>query len=162
MENNKNVNSFIKDLENKIILDEKKLEEIEKQKQNILGLIDYIKNLQVLLMKKDSDEGAIIRCNIGNGIYMNGKINKENKKILINIGHDVYVDMSYTEAIDNLLNQEKIIEKRIILIKKELVKNKSYIKLTKGINETLIKHQLLEGNLINNEQKDENQDKFNI
>ena len=162
MENNKNVDSFINDLESKIILDEKKLEEIEKQKQNILGLIDYIKNLQVLLMKKDTDEGSIIRCNIGNGIYMNGKLNKENKKILINIGHDVYVDMSYPEAIDNLLNQEKIIEKRIIIIKKELVKNKSYIKLTKGINETLIKHQLLEGNLIKNEQKDENQDKFNI
>ena len=162
MENNKNVDSFINDLESKIILDEKKLEEIEKQKQNILGLIDYIKNLQVLLMKKDTEEGSIIRCNIGNGIYMNGKLNKENKKILINIGHDVYVDMSYPEAIDNLLNQEKIIEKRIIIIKKELVKNKSYIKLTKGINETLIKHQLLEGNLINNEQKDENQDKFNI
>ena len=162
MENNKNVDSFINDLESKIVLDEKKLEEIEKQKQNILGLIDYIKNLQVLLMKKDTDEGSIIRCNIGDGIYMNGKLNKENKKILINIGHDVYVDMSYPEAIDNLLNQEKIIEKRIIIIKKELVKNKSYIKLTKGINETLIKHQLLEGNLINNEQKDENQDKFNI
>ena len=162
MENNKNVDSFINDLENKIILDEKKLEEIEKQKQNILGLIDYIKNLQVLLMKKDTDEGSIIRCNIGDGIYMNGKLNKENKKILINIGHDVYVDMSYPEAIDNLLNQEKIIEKRIIIIKKELVKNKSYIKLTKGINETLIKHQLLEGNFIKNEPKDESQDKFNI
>ena len=162
MENNKNVDSFINDLENKIILDEKKLEEIEKQKQNILGLIDYIKNLQVLLMKKDTDEGSIIRCNIGDGIYMNGKLNKENKKILINIGHDVYVDMSYPEAIDNLLNQEKIIEKRIIIIKKELVKNKSYIKLTKGINETLIKHQLLEGNLIQKEQKDESREKFNI
>ena len=162
MENNKNVDSFINDLESKIILDEKKLEEIEKQKQNILGLIDYIKNLQVLLMKKDTDEGSIIRCNIGNGIYMNGKLNKENKKILINIGHDVYVDMSYPEAIDNLLNQEKIIEKRIIIIKKELVKNKSYIKLTKGINETLIKHQLLEGNLIQKEQKDESLEKFNI
>ncbi len=162
MENNKNVDSFINDLENKIILDEKKLEEIEKQKQNILGLIDYIKNLQVLLMKKDTDEGSIIRCNIGDGIYMNGKLNKENKKILINIGHDVYVDMSYPEAIDNLLNQEKIIEKRIIIIKKELVKNKSYIKLTKGINETLIKHQLLEGNLIQKEQKDESLEKFNI
>ena len=162
MENNKNVDSFINDLESKIILDEKKLEEIENQKQNILGLIDYIKNLQVLLMKKDTDEGSIIRCNIGDGIYMNGKLNKENKKILINIGHDVYVDMSYPEAIDNLLNQEKIIEKRIIIIKKELVKNKSYIKLTKGINETLIKHQLLEGNFIKNEPKDESQDKFNI
>ena len=162
MENNKNVDSFINDLESKIILDEKKLEEIEKQKQNILGLIDYIKNLQVLLMKKDTDEGSIIRCNIGDGIYMNGKLNKENKKILINIGHDVYVDMSYPEAIDNLLNQEKIIEKRIIIIKKELVKNKSYIKLTKGINETLIKHQLLEGNLIQKEQKDESLEKFNI
>ena len=162
MENNKNVDSFINDLESKIVLDEKKLEEIEKQKQNILGLIDYIKNLQVLLMKKDTEEGSIIRCNIGNGIYMNGKLNKDNKKILINIGHDVYVDMSYPEAIDNLLNQEKIIEKRIIIIKKELVKNKSYIKLTKGINETLIKHQLLEGNLIQKEQKDESLEKFNI
>ena len=162
MENNKNVDSFINDLENKIILDEKKLEEIEKQKQNILGLIDYIKNLQVLLMKKDTEEGSIIRCNIGNGIYMKGKLNKDNKKILINIGHDVYADMSYPEAIDNLLNQEKIIEKRIIIIKKELVKNKSYIKLTKGINETLIKHQLLEGNLIQKEQKDESLEKFNI
>ena len=162
MENNKNVDSFINDLESKIVLDEKKLEEIEKQKQNILGLIDYIKNLQVLLMKKDTEEGSIIRCNIGNGIYMNGKLNKDNKKILINIGHDVYVDMSYPEAIDNLLNQEKIIEKRIIIIKKELVKNKSYIKLTKGINETLIKHQLLEGNLIQKEQKGESLDKFNI
>ena len=149
-------------MESKIILDEKKLEEFEKQKQNILGLIDYIKNLQVLLMKQDTDEGSIIKCNIGNGIYMNGKLSKTNKKILINIGHDVYVDMSYPEAIDNLLNQEKIIEKRIIIIKKELVKNKSYIKLTKGINETLIKHQLLEGNLVQNEPKKENIEKFNI
>ena len=162
MENNKNVNSFISDLENKIILDEKKLEDFEKQKRNISGLIEYIKNLQVLLMKEDTDEGSIIRCNIGNGIYMNGKLNKKNKKILINIGHDVYVDMDYPEAIENLLNQEKIIEKRIIIVKKELIKNKSYIKLTKGINETLIKHQLLEGNLVKNEQKQENQENFNI
>ncbi len=164
MEKNKNVNSFITDLENKIILDEKKLEDFEKQKHNILCLIDYIKNLQVLLMKPDTDEGSIIQCNIGNGIYMNGKLNKRNKKILINIGHDVYVDMSYPEAIDNLLNQEKIIEKRILLIRKELVKNKSYIKLTKGINETLVKHQLLEGNLIQNvdSKKEEGDNGFNI
>ena len=160
MEKNKNVNSFINDLESKVILDEKKLEEYEKQKQNILGLIDYIKNLQVLLIKEDNDEGAIIKCDIGNGIYMDGKLNKKDKKILINIGHDVYVDMSYPEAIDNLLNQEKIIEKRILIVKKELVKNKSYIKLTKGINDTLIKHQMLEGNLVENisnkEEKDNN------
>ena len=162
MENNKNVNTFINDLESKIILDEKKLEEFEEQKQNILGLIDYIKNLQSLLMKEDTEEGSIIRCDIGNGIYMNGKLNKKNKKILINIGHDVYVDMSYPEAIDNLLNQEKILEKRIIIVKKEIIKNKSYIKLTKGINDTLIKHQLLEGNLVQSEQKQEQQDNFNL
>ena len=162
MENNKNVNTFINDLESKIILDEKKLEEFEKQKQNILGLIDYIKNLQSLLMKEDTEEGSIIRCDIGNGIYINGKLNKKNKKILINIGHDVYVDMSYPEAIDNLLNQKKILEKRIIIAKKEIIKNKSYIKLTKGINDTLIKHQLLEGNLVQCEQKQEQQDNFNL
>ena len=78
----------------------------------------------------------------------------------------MYVDMSYPEAIENLLTQEKIIEKRILLINKELIKNKSYIKLTKGINETLVKHQLLEGNLIQsetmNEKKDENNSNFNI
>ena len=153
MENNKNVNSFISDLDNKIIFDEKKLEDLEKQKTNILGLIEYIKNLQFLLMKEDTDEGSIIKCDIGNGIYMNGKLNKKNKNILINIGHDVYVDMSYPEAIDNLLNQEKIIEKRIIIVKKEIIKNKSYVKLTKGINDTLIKHQMLEGNLVQNGQK---------
>ena len=164
MEKNKNVNAFISDLENKIILDEKKLEDFEKQKHNILCLIDYIKNLQVLLMKPDTDEGSIIQCNIGNGIYMNGKLNKSNKQIIINIGHDVYVEMSYPEAIDNLLNQTKIIDKRILLIKKELVKNKSYIKLTKGINETLVKHQLLEGNLVQNvdSKKEEGDNSFNI
>ena len=162
MEKNKNVDSFINDLENKIILDEKKLEEFEKQKQNIIGLIEYIKNLQVLLMKPETEEGSIIKCNIGNGIYMDGKLNKENKKIIINIGHDVYVDMDYPEAIENLLNQQKIIEKRILLVKKELVKNKSYIKLTKGINETLIKHQFLEGNLVKKEKKTEDEGNFNI
>ena len=164
MEKNKNVNAFLSDLENKIILDEKKLEDFEKQKHNILCLIDYIKNLQVLLMKPDTDEGSIIQCNIGNGIYMNGKLNKSNKQIIINIGHDVYVEMSYPEAIDNLLNQTKIIDKRILLIRKELVKNKSYIKLTKGINETLVKHQLLEGNLVQNidSKKEEGDISFNI
>ena len=162
MEKNKNVDSFINDLENKIILDEKKLEEFEKQKQNIIGLIEYIKNLQVLLMKPETEEGSIIKCNIGNGIYMDGKLNKENKKIIINIGHDVYVDMDYPEAIENLLIQQKIIEKRILLVKKELVKNKSYIKLTKGINETLIKHQFLEGNLVQKEKKGEDEGNFNI
>ena len=163
MENNKNVNSFINDLESKIILDEKKLEDLEKQKTNILGLIEYITNLQGLLMKEDTDEGAIIKCDIGNGIYTDGKLNKKNKKILINIGHDVFVDMTFPEAIDNLLNQEKIIEKRILIVKKEIVKNKSYNKLTKGINDTLIKHQLLEGNLVQNEQKEEEvNNNFNI
>ena len=162
MEKNKNVDSFINDLENKIILDEKKLEEFEKQKQNIIGLIEYIKNLQVLLMKPETEEGSIIKCNIGNGIYMDGKLNKKNKKIIINIGHNVYVDMDYPEAIENLLIQQKIIEKRILLVKKELVKNKSYIKLTKGINETLIKHQFLEGNLVQKDKKGEDEGNFNI
>ena len=161
MENNNNVNSFIKDLEGKIVLDENKLEELEKKKQNIIGLIDYIKNLQILLGNEKDDEGSIIRCDIGDGVYVNGKLNKKNKKILINIGKDVYVDLTSPEAIDNLLTQQKIIEKRIIIIKKELVKNKSYIKLTKGINETLIKHQLLEGNMLKNE-KNQSSDNFNI
>ena len=151
---NNNANSFINDLESKIIIDEEKLKELENKKHNISGLIDYIKNLQVLLNNEEDDNGSIIRCDIGDGIYVNGKLNKNNKKILINIGRDVYVELTFVEAIDNLLNQEKIIDKRIILVKNELIKNKSYKKLAKGINETLVKHQLLEGNLIHKEKKE--------
>ena len=153
MENNNNVDLFIKDLENKIILDERKLEELNNKSKNISGLIEYIKNLQILLKNEENEDGSIIRCDIGDGVYINGKLNKKNKKILINIGRDIYVDLSYPEAIDNLINQQKIIEKKIIIIKNEIIKNKSYKKLTKGINETLLKHQLLEGNMINTEKK---------
>ena len=160
MENNNNVDTFIKDLESKIILDEKKIEELENKKINIIGLIDYIKNLQVLLNNEKEENGSIIRCDIGDGIFINGKLNKNNKKILINIGKDVYVDLTYPEAIDNLLNQQKVIEKRIFLFKNELIKNRSYKKLTKGINDTLLKHQLLEGNLIKKEEKNENSENF--
>ena len=150
-----NVNSFISDLESKIILDEEKLKEMENKKQNISGLIDYIKNLQILLNNEKEDNNSIIRCDIGDGIYLNGKLDKNNKKILINIGKDVYVELTFVEAIDNLLTQQRLIEKRIILIKNELIKNKSYKKLAKGINETLVKHQLLEGNYIQKEKKDD-------
>ena len=153
MENNNNVDLFIKDLENKIILDERKLEELNNKSKNISELIEYIKNLQILLKNEENEDGSIIRCDIGDGVYINGKLNKKNKKILINIGRDIYVDLSYPEAIDNLINQQKIIEKKIINIKNEIIKNKSYKKLTKGINETLVKHQLLEGNMINTEKK---------
>ena len=153
MENNNNVDLFIKDLENKIILDERKLEELNNKSKNISELIEYIKNLQILLKNEENEDGSIIRCDIGDGVYINGKLNKKNKKILINIGRDIYVDLSYPEAIDNLINQQKIIEKKIIIIKNEIIKNKSYKKLTKGINETLVKHQLLEGNMINTEKK---------
>ena len=153
MENNNNVDLFIKDLENKIILDERKLEELNNKSKNISGLIEYIKNLQILLKNEENEDGSIIRCDIGDGVYINGKMNKKNKKILVNIGRDIYVDLSYPEAIDNLINQQKIIEKKIIIIKNEIIKNKSYKKLTKGINETLVKHQLLEGNMINTEKK---------
>ena len=101
--NKDNVNSFISDLESKIILDEEKLKEMENKKENISGLIDYIKNLQILLNNEKEDNNSIIRCDIGDGIYLNGKLDKNNKKILINIGRDVYVELTYVEAIDNLL-----------------------------------------------------------
>ena len=155
MENN-NVDLFIRDLESKIILDERKLEEMENKKQNILSLIEYIKNLQVLMMNEKDDNGSIIRCDLGNGVFVNGKLNKNNKTILINVGSNVYVELTYSEAIDNLLIQLNIVEKKIIIIKKELIKNKSYKKLTKGINETLVKHQLLEGNMLKNDKNQNN------
>ena len=78
---------------------------------------------------------------------------------MINIGKDIYIDLTFPEAIENLLNQQKIIDKKIIVLKNEIIKNKAYKKLTKGMNETLVKHQLLEGNLI---QKEKNQDTGNF
>ena len=161
MENN-NVDLFIRDLESKIILDERKLEEMENKKQNILSLIEYIKNLQVLMMNEKDDNGSIIRCDLGNGVLVNGKLNKNNKTILINVGSNVYVELTYSEAIDNLLIQLNIVEKKIIIIKKELIKNKSYKKLTKGINETLVKHQLLEGNMLKKDKNQNNNNNFMI
>ena len=150
-----NVNLFIESLKNKIIIDEKKVEQLTSQKNDIQGLIDYIKNLQILTNNEQK-----IKCDIGNGVYINAKLNNiKTKKILINIGQDVYVDLSYVEAIDNLLHQEKIIDKKLILLNNELIKNKAYVKLTKGINQTLKKHQILEGNLVSNEENvDENLD----
>ena len=143
-----NVNLFIQSLKNKIITDEKKVEELISQKNNIQGLIDYIKNLQIL-----TNNDQQIKCDIGSGVYINAKLNNiKTKKILINIGQDVYVDLTFVEAIDNLLHQEKIIDKKLILLNNELTKNKAYVKLTKGINQTLQKHQILEGNLLNNEE----------
>ena len=143
-----NVNLFIQSLKNKIITDEKKVEELISQKNNIQGLIDYIKNLQIL-----TNNDQQIKCDIGSGVYINAKLNNiKTKKILINIGQDVYIDLTFVEAIDNLLHQEKIIDKKLILLNNELTKNKAYVKLTKGINQTLQKHQILEGNLLNNEE----------
>ena len=142
------MNLFIQSLKNKIITDEKKVEELISQKNNIQGLIDYIKNLQIL-----TNNDQQIKCDIGSGVYINAKLNNiKTKKILINIGQDVYVDLTFVEAIDNLLHQEKIIDKKLILLNNELTKNKAYVKLTKGINQTLQKHQILEGNLLNNEE----------
>ena len=162
MENNENVDIFIKDLERKINIDEKQLEEAESKKQNILSLIEYIKNLQNLLLDKKDEESSVIRCDIGDGVYINGKLNKETKKILINVGSNVYVDLTYPEAIDNLLIQKSKIEKKIVVIRNELIKNKSYIKLTKGIKDTLFKHQLLEGNMVKPDKNEILDNAFNI
>ena len=82
-------------------------------------------------------------------------IAKEALKILKD---DKYRKKLGKEARESMKNRKNIlIAKRWVKLLLSVYKGdyKSYNKLTKGINDTLIKHQLLEGNLVQSEQKEE-------
>lgn len=143
----KNYDLFISSLKQKINIDENSIESLKKKSKSMTQLIDYINTL--IKLNKTSHE---IEIDIGNGVYVKSKQDTSSKSIIINIGVNVYIDLPYEEAKEIILKQKDIIEKKIYLIEKEIIKNNSYIKLTQTLSQSLKKHQLLEGNYDENKE----------
>ena len=57
--------------------------------------------------------------------------------MIFNIGLDVYVEMDYDQVEKILIKRKDIIVKRAELLKAEMIKNKSYYKLTKDLSNQL-------------------------
>ena len=148
----KNYDLFISSLKQKINIDENSIQTLKKKIKSMTQLIDYLNTL--IHLNKTSHE---IEIDIGNGVYVKSKQDTSSKTIIINIGVNVYIELPYEEAKEIIFKQKDIIEKKIYLIEKEIIKNKSYIKLTQSLSQSLKKHQLLEGNYDEN-----NEMNFNI
>ncbi len=146
----KHYDLFISSLKQKINIDENSIENFKKKSKSMTQLIDYINTL--IKLNKTSHE---IEIDIGNGVYVKSKQDTSSKTIIINIGVNVYIELPYKEAKEIIFKQKDIIEKKIYLIEKEIVKNKSYIKLTQNLSQSLKKHQLLEGNYDENNEIEE-------
>ena len=146
----KNYDLFISSLKQKINIDENSIKNFKKKSKSMTQLIDYINTL--IKLNKTSHE---IEIDIGNGVYVKSKQDTSSKTIIINIGVNVYIELPYEEAKEIIFKQKDIIEKKIYLIEKEIVKNKSYIKLTQSLSQSLKKHQLLEGNYDENNEIEE-------
>lgn len=48
----------------------------------------------------------------------------------MNIGADVYIEMNYKDALLLIENKEGVIQRKIQIINEQIIKNKTYIKLT--------------------------------
>ena len=127
----KNYDLFISSLKQKINIDENSIQTLKKKIKSMTQLIDYLNTL--IHLNKTSHE---IEIDIGNGIYVKSKKDSSSKSIIINIGVNIYIDLPYENA-------------------KEIIKNKSYIKLTQILSQSLKKHQLLEGNYDEKKEIDE-------
>ena len=143
----KNYDLFISSLKQKINIDENSIQTLKKKIKSMTQLIDYLNTL--IHLNKTSHE---IEIDIGNGIYVKSKKDSSSKSIIINIGVNIYIDLPYENAKEIIFKQKDIIEKKIYLIEKEIIKNKSYIKLTQTLSQSLKKHQLLEGNYDENKE----------
>lgn len=150
MNSKKDYDLFVSSLKQKINIDEKAIEKFKKKVKSMTELINYIETL--IKIDKDSHE---IEANIGKGVFVKAIQNTSSKSIIVNIGINIYVDLPYEEAIKVILKQKDITEKKIYLLEKEIIKNKSYIKLTKTLSESLKKHQLLDGNYEENKEFEE-------
>lgn len=57
--------------------------------------------------------------------------------IIINIGCDVYIETSYKEALEIINKKHTIMNNRILLLTDQILKNKTYIKLTLNLLEQI-------------------------
>ena len=146
----KNYDLFSSSLKQKINIDERAIEKFQKKSKAMSELINYIDTL--IKLDKESYE---IEADIGKGIFVKAIQNTSSKSIIVNIGLNVYIDLPYEDAKKVIIKQKDIIEKKIYLLEKEIIKNNSYIKLTKNLAETLKKQQLLDGNYEENKEFEE-------
>lgn len=130
--------NFIMSLKDKIAIDEKCL----KGYQNNIEIREQLQNYIRIQTELNNSTNNNTKINIGNGIFVDGKY-KSNQKIIINIGLDVYVEIDNESALNIIKKQKDILLRKSELIKKEIIKNQSYLKLTKDLSTQLSTHQTL-------------------
>ena len=121
---------FLNSLNQKIEIDQTQYEVYMQKIKDFDNLYNYIQRTKNIEGVKES------KLNIGNGVFVEAKI-PLNKKMIFNIGLDVYVEMDYDQVEKILIKRKDIIVKRAELLKAEMIKNKSYYKLTKDLSNQL-------------------------
>jgi prefoldin subunit 5 len=121
---------FLNSLNQKIEIDQKQYEVYMQKIKDFDNLYDYIQ------MTKNMEGVKESKLNIGKGVFVEAKI-PFNKKMIFNIGLDIYVEMDYDQVEKILIKRKDIIVKRSELLKGEIIKNKSYYKLTKDLSNQL-------------------------
>jgi prefoldin subunit 5 len=54
-------------------------------------------------------------------------------KIMINIGADVYLELTYKEALKYIEQRESFIQKKLHILNEQIIKNKTYIRLSSNL-----------------------------
>ncbi|MCQ2816001.1 MAG: prefoldin subunit 3 [archaeon] len=133
-ENQKKYSSFASSLDQKIYLAELSYEKLEQKFKSYENLEKFIsKNIQ----EKKELKGREMNIDIGKGIYVQSKLLTNN--IIIELGYDIYIEASLEEALPIVKKQKDILERKLTLIRQEIIKNKAYGKLTKILSEELNK-----------------------
>lgn len=130
-------NNFMSSLTQKITVDEQLYETYQKKIFNINELQGYIETQEKLTNKELNKQ---IKINIGDGIFVDA-IHPPSKTIILNIGLNYYAEIEHDKAKAILEKQKTILLKKSELLQKEIIKNKSYFKLTKDLSNQLDTHQ---------------------
>ncbi|KAH8378236.1 hypothetical protein KR093_010318 [Drosophila rubida] len=111
-----------------------RLKEDLKQLEHCLNLFnaEIMEYMQLKNTLQTFDEhmpdGYKTQLNIGSNIFMQARV-KEMDKILVNVGKDVYLEMSMQEAINFSDVRIKILTKQADVVRDESIKKRTLIKL---------------------------------
>lgn len=120
---------FVTSLKQKIKIDESAYLQYKTKVNSISALESYIE------VHSKVPTAVPMKIDIGNGVFVESK--RINSKIILNIGLDYFVEVSYEEAKPLLARQKKLYETKISFLQKEIIKNKAYMKLTKDLSNQL-------------------------
>lgn len=149
--------TFLGSLNQKLQIDEKQYETYLQKIKDYDNLYNYIQ-----MNKKISISDNITKLNIGNGVFVEAKIPKSNN-IIFNIGLDIYVELDYEQAEKIILKRKEMNVKRAELLRNEIIKNKSYYKLTKDLSNQLKLEKTNEtSEIMQNKEKKSNDNSINI